>query len=94
MKVIITEKAKEYIEEHKMEAVRAEVVACSSWAGVVYRPSVLVGIPSDDHNYTEYNVDGVKVYVKKGVEAKDDTLKIDHAKFLWNEGLVLDGALA
>lgn len=53
-----------------------------------------MGIPSDDHNYTEYNVDGVKVYVKKGVEAKDDTLKIDHAKFLWNEGLVLDGALA
>lgn len=30
MKIIVTEKAKEYIQEHKMEAVRAEVVACSS----------------------------------------------------------------
>ena len=92
MKVIVTDAAKEYYEKHKMEAIRAEVIACSSWAGVVNRPSVLVGIPRHDQQYYDFDVDGVKVYVKKDVIAKDDTLTIDFAKFLWNEGLVLEGA--
>ncbi len=30
MKVIVTDAAKEYYEKHKMEAIRAEVIACSS----------------------------------------------------------------
>ncbi len=51
-----------------------------------------MGIPRHDQQYYDFDVDGVKVYVKKDVIAKDDTLTIDFAKFLWNEGLVLEGA--
>lgn len=48
-------------------------------------------MPNSVSNYTEFSVDGITVYVRKGTEAENDTLTITTAKMLWLESLSVEG---
>lgn len=52
-----------------------------------------MGKPEDIDNYEEYNIDGIKAFVKSDVKAKDDQLKVKHSKILWSEKLIVEGML-
>lgn len=50
-----------------------------------------MGKPADLDDYDEYQSEGINVYVRCDVQAKDDELKIKNSKILWTEKLVVEG---
>lgn len=55
------------------------------------QPSVKMGKPEDIQEYDEYDINGIKVFVKSDVQAKNDELKVRHSKVLWSEKLIVEG---
>ncbi|MBC8590949.1 hypothetical protein H8689_07465 [Lachnospiraceae bacterium NSJ-29] len=55
------------------------------------QPSVKMGKPEDIQEYDEYDINGIKVFVKSDVQAKNNELKVRHSKVLWSEKLIVEG---
>lgn len=91
MKVTIEPKAKKYIQSKGEDSIRLWLEGCSSWGADEPKPSVQMGKPKELDDFDLYTIDGIKAYVDKGVQTKDDELIVKHAKVLWNEKLVVEG---
>lgn len=52
-----------------------------------------MGKPENMDQYDEHNIDGIKIFVKSDVIAKDDELRVKHSKVLWSEKLVIEGMM-
>lgn len=52
-----------------------------------------MGKPEDSMDYKEYDIEGIKVFVKSDVQARDNQLRVKHSKILWSEKLVVEGML-
>lgn len=52
-----------------------------------------MGKPSEIDDYDLYQVDGIDVYVRCDVQAKNDELTIKYSKLFWNEKLIVEGML-
>lgn len=44
-------------------------------------------------DYDKYEVDGIDAYVRCGVDAKNDELKIKYSKMLFKEKLTVEGMM-
>lgn len=91
MKVILEPKALEFIKSNGEDSVEAWLEGCSSWGTSEPKPSVKMGKPKDLEEYDKYEVDGIDIYVRADVITKNDELKINHSKLLWNEKLTVEG---
>lgn len=91
MKILINEKAKKLLEKRNSKVVTIEVKGCNSWGGMVFKPLASVGKPYNAENYTLECVDGVDVYVMKGIKAINDTVEVSTTSFLFMENLVVEG---
>lgn len=47
----------------------------------------------DMDDFDRYDSEGIEVYVRVDVQAKNDELNIKLSKLLWNEKLVVEGML-
>lgn len=58
------------------------------------QPSVRMGKPEEDiDDFDKYDSDGIEIYVRCDVQAKNDELKVKYSKILWNEKLIVEGML-
>lgn len=48
---------------------------------------------SELDDYDRYDSEGIEVYVRVDVQAKNDELNVKHSKLLWNEKLVVEGMM-
>ncbi|MBC8587913.1 hypothetical protein H8707_06645 [Tissierellaceae bacterium BX21] len=44
-------------------------------------------------DFDKYDSDGIEIYVRCDVQAKNDELKVKYSKILWNEKLIVEGML-
>lgn len=93
MKISMDDKTQKYIKSQKEDSITTWLEGCSSWGTSEPQPSVKMGKPADIENYDSHDVDGITVYVKSDVKAKDDSLKIKYSKMLWMEKLVVEGMI-
>lgn len=91
MKVILDPKALKFIKSKGESSVETWLEGCSSWGASEPQPSVKMGKPADLEDYDKYEVDGIDIYVRVDVITKNDELKINHSKLLWNEKLTVEG---
>ena len=91
MKVVLDSKALKFIKSKGENSVEAWLEGCSSWGTSEPQPSVKMGKPEDLDDYDKYEVDGIDVYVRVDVITKNDELKINYSKILWNEKLTVEG---
>jgi hypothetical protein len=92
MNILIDKGAAEYIKKHSKDSsiilhIKSEGNCCVS----VPTPEVLFGKPEITERFDLFMVDGISVYVSKGIEAKDGKVRIFVKKFLWVEDLAVDG---
>ena len=78
MKFIITEKAKNYLNQRSIDTISFEKKICNrGWAGpmieAVYSPSS----PQVGENYDSYAINGINVYIDKGFKFTEDQAEID-----------------
>ena len=93
MKIIIDEKAKNFLETKNNGVMTVEVRGCSSWSGVVLKPMASLGKPLNLDKYTLENIDGIDVYVMNGIKAVNDTVTVSTMSFLFMENLVVNGII-
>lgn len=93
MKVVLDAKAVKFIKSKGKDSIEIWLEGCSSWGVGEPQPSVKMGNPEDMEEYDKYEVDGIDVYVRCDVQAKDDTLNIGYSKILWSEKLIVEGIL-
>lgn len=93
MKISIDDKTKKYISSKNEDSITTWLEGCSSWGTSEPQPSVKMGKPEDASDYEVQEANGIKVYVKSDVKAKDDSLKIKYSKMLWVEKLVVEGMI-
>ena len=93
MKVILDDKAKNFLESRSVDSVTVEVKSCSSWSGTVLRPMASLGKPYSSDNFTSFVIDGVKVFLMNGIRASNDTIEVSTAKFLFMENLIVNGII-
>lgn len=91
MKVIIDPKAKKFIQSKGEDSIKLWLDGCSSWATSVPKPSVEMGKPEELEDFDLYTIDGINAYVDVGVVAKNDELKVNRAKILFKEKLIVEG---
>ena len=91
MKVLLDPKALKLIKSKGENSVEAWLEGCSSWGPSEPQPSVKMGRPEDLEEYDKYEVDGIDIYVRADVITKNDELKINYSKLLWNEKLTVEG---
>lgn len=91
MNIDIDKKAKEYIREKSNDdSVNIIVVEAGSGWCVVYEPTVKFGKPSIEEDFQMYEVDGIKVYVLKGLRDKKK-VNISLGRFFWLKTLRVEG---
>ena len=93
MKVVIDPKAEKFIKSQGENALEIWLEGCSSWGVGEPQPSVKVGKPANVDDYDKYEVDGIDAYVRCGVDAKNDELKIKYSKILFKEKLTVEGMM-
>lgn len=93
MKVILDSKAIKFIKSKGEDTITLWLEGCSSWGVGEPQPSVKMGKPEDSMDYKEYDIEGIKVFVKSDVQARDNQLRVKHSKILWSEKLVVEGML-
>ena len=91
MKVTLDPKALKFIKSKNENSVETWLEGCSSWGPSEPQPSVKMGKPEDLEEYDKYEVEGIDVYVRIDVITKNDELKINYSKLLWNEKLTVEG---
>lgn len=91
MRVILDPKAVKFIKSKGEDSISLWLEGCSSWGVGEPQPSVKMGKPEDIQEYDEYDINGIKVFVKSDVQAKNDELKVRHSKVLWSEKLIVEG---
>ena len=53
-----------------------------------------MGKPEEDlDDFDKLDSEGIEVYVRVDVQAKNDELKVKYSKLLWNEKLVVEGMM-
>jgi len=50
-----------------------------------------LGKPEKAESYDLYNIDEISVYLRKGIQVRNDQLHIFLRKFLWVKDLAVDG---
>ena len=93
MKILIDEKAKNFLNKKNSNVITIDVKSCSSWSGTVFKPMASLGRPLDVEKYTLENVDGIDVYVMNGMKAVNDTVNVSTMSFLFMENLVVNGII-
>jgi len=58
---------------------------------MVQSPTVRLGKPEIVESFDLYNVDGISLYLKKGIKVRNDRLHIFLRKFLFVKDLAVDG---
>lgn len=50
-----------------------------------------MGKPADAENYSKLESNGIGVYVRNDVQTANDEVKVNYVKFLFKEGLAVEG---
>ena len=93
MKILIDERAKNFLNKKNINVITIDVKGCSSWSGTVFKPMASLGRPLDVEKYTLENVDGIDVYIMNGIKAVNDTVTVSTMSFLFMENLVVNGII-
>lgn len=54
-------------------------------------PSVLLGKPTQNHNYIMYTIDDINIFIRDNIKTQNNELHIFLRKFLWIKELAVDG---
>ena len=93
MKILIDERAKNFLNKKNSNVITIDVKGCSSWSGTVFKPMASLGRPLNVEKYTLENVDGIDVYLMNGIKAVNDTVTVSTISFLFMENLVVNGII-
>jgi len=93
MKIILSDKFKDHADSKGIENITIKYgKSCSSWGGSFRVPEVLKKKPEDINNYNKHTIDGVDVYVHKGIKTtKNNELKLRVRGFLFLKEIYVDG---
>lgn len=92
MRIIVEDSAKKYLEKSNETEISILLSGCSAWGPAEPQPLVVMGKPLDDiDDYDVYEDNGIKVYVRVDVIAKDDEIKILYKKILFTGSLIAQG---
>lgn len=58
---------------------------------MVQSPTVRLGKPEKAESFELYNIDGISIYLRKGIKVRNDRLHIFLRKFLFIKELAVDG---
>ena len=91
--VRLSDKFKAHAESKEIKTITIKYgKSCSSWGGSFRVPAVLKKKPEDISNYNHQTIDGIDVYVHKGVKTtKDDELVLRVRGFLFLKEIYVDG---
>lgn len=91
--VVLQDSLKEYMRQHHRNAVaiRLENTGYLHESEFISTPRVHFEAPPDIEHFDTYEIDGVKVYVDKHVEAYDDTIVLNEERRLGLNRCQVDG---
>lgn len=93
MNILVDIKAQKFIQSKGENSLEVWLDGCSSWGVGEPKPSVKMGKPKDMDDYDKYEVDGIEVYVRCDIQAKNNELKIKYSKILFTEKLIVEGMI-
>lgn len=93
MKIILSDKFKEHAQSKNIENLTIKYgKSCSSWAGSFKVPEVLKKKPEAIDEYNKHTIDGVDLYVHKGVKTtQKNELVIRVRGFLFLKEIYVEG---
>ena len=95
MKIIVSEKAKAFLDKQGSKNITIFTKTLCGWGGGVPEPTVLLGKPlTSVQNFKKYEVDDKEVYVFMTIKTKNDELTIDLKSFLWTKWLIVKGVVS
>jgi len=97
MNIIISSDTKEYLHYHNHNDLMLKLLHNDCCTGNIYsrNPNISYHAPKKIDDFNMYEIDDLKVYIAKDVEAYDDTLEFVHEKLMGKhachvKGLKLD----
>lgn len=93
MKVSIDSEAMEYIKANNSKSITLFFTEVSPWGASRPNPSVKIGKPQNINDFNKLENEDITVYVKSGIKAENDSLKVKYAKMLWMEKLIVEGMI-
>lgn len=93
MKIVLSDKFKEHVEGKNIQNITIKYgKSCSSWGGSFRVPEVLKKKPEATDEYNKHTIDGVDVYVHKGVKTtKKNQLTLRVRGFLFLKEIYVEG---
>lgn len=93
MKIILSDKFKEHAQSKNIQNLTIKYgKSCSSWAGSFKVPEVLKKKPEAIDEYNKHTIDGVDLYVHKGVKTtQKNELVIRVRGFLFLKEIYVEG---
>lgn len=88
--VIVDKDAVEYI-KRKNDSVTISMISIKSGWCSTNQLSVQTGKPKNDRSFDFYKVDGVNIYLQKGLYIPNGEVKISLSKFLFIKSLQVSG---
>lgn len=93
MEIVLSDKFKEHVESKNIQNITIKYgKSCSSWSGSFRVPEVLKKKPEAIDEYNKHTIDGVDVYVHKGVKTtKENQLTLRVRGFLFLKEIYVEG---
>ena len=93
MEIILSDKFKNHAKDKDIQTVTIKYgKSCSSWGGSFRVPEVLKKKPQEIEQYDKHTIDGVDIYVHKGIKTtKKNQLTLRVRGFLFLKELYVEG---
>jgi len=93
MKISLTDKFKDHVQSKSIQNITIKYgKSCSSWGGSFRVPAVLKKKPEDIDNYNKHTIDGIDLYVHKGIKTtKKNELVLRVRGFLFLKEIYVEG---
>lgn len=91
MKFMLTEQLKEHMKSKNLASITLLTKIRSCWSGSYAEVSAKFGNKPGGSDIDTYEVDGIKIYMQKGIEAEKEVVKLDLEKFLFMEKISVNG---
>lgn len=88
MEIIISDKAKQYLEKKNAKTITIDLYIASGCCIEIGEPTVSLGEPKEKiGKFEKFDVDEYTIYLFKGANFKNDIVNIEYKKFLGRESL-------
>ena len=91
MKFQLTDLLKEHMEEKNFKNIILEIKMRSCWSGSYAEVSARFIEDSPTGDFEVFNVDGVSIYLQRGIEAQKEIVTLGLEKMLFLERVTIDG---